>query len=95
MYLPSIRNIIEQSKYKHPLYNPINIYIKPNVRKITLKEKNYAFQGIQTKYIGKISPKKFISITKVSSQLLTALLQEFHLMGMKFVIDGQNSIIPL
>ena len=26
--------------------------------------------------------KVFISITKVSSQLLTALLQEFHLMGM-------------
>ena len=39
--------------------------------------------------------KVFISITKVSSQLLTALLQEFHLMGMKFVIDGQDSIIPL
>ena len=80
-------------KYFH-LYKPINIYIKPNVRKITLKEKN-TLRGIQTKYLSKISPNKFISITKLSSQLLTALLQEFHLMGMKFVIDGQDSILPL
>ena len=62
--------------------------------KLHFKKKN-TLRGIQTKYLGKISPKKFISITKLSSQLLTALLQEFHLMGMKFFIDGQDSIIPL
>ena len=59
--------------------------------KITLKEK-ITLEGISIKYLGKIL--KFISIKKVSSQLLTALLQMFHLMGMKFVIDGQYSIIP-
>ena len=62
---------------------------KPNEHK---KTKVQAKQKVKLLKIITISN---TSVMAKSLKLLTAHLHEFHLMGMKFVIDGQDSILPL